>query len=237
MKGSVLAPIIWLITAVAATTAAEWGKEREAELLRFPMSEFIVIDDYCLLTNAVRVFIAKASEYRRIDFVMTAQQALSNNPSPGRPLKGYTRGDGQLDLNTEAGRLRWITKQVLDQVDGQAEGSMDERIKRWMAYAMKRNLKTKQEIADLKRHYQGRIKLGRFESWKELAKTEEVLDQFMCEWFPYGKPVEELENILGIACARKGDRAVMEWINPDGDLHSLALIIKDEVIIRIEGAM
>lgn len=162
-------------------------------------------------------------------------QPLLDNPARAPVLEGYQKSEGKLDLNTDAGRLRWIIRRILDQVDPSAKGTTDERINQWMATAMKRNLKTKEQIAALKQRYFGKIKVGQYASAKGVDEAAELLDQFLCDWFPYGKTVAELEGILGLKCTVKDELAEIAMVDPDGETCLVRLVTRNGIIIRVEG--
>ena len=90
---------------------------------------------------------------------------------------------------------------------GNTEINVDARIDVWQALVTKRHPGTEEAKRNLKEKYRGAI----HRDIPGLGPTlsVETIDRFLDEWFPYGKRIEDLEEIAGVRSDREGENAVL----------------------------
>jgi hypothetical protein len=84
---------------------------------------------------------------------------------------------------------------------------MNERIEMWKASDASRQTVTPQHVEMLKTKYEGKVPTGIVGG--KATESIKNLENFLEEWFPYGKPLQEMEEILGVKLPVKDDEAVL----------------------------
>lgn len=121
----------------------------------------------------------------------------------------YRRQEGRHDLNVVAGRAGWALEELLGEKLGTIgrestkrarEGVHSEARKKVDAYRVrivksKMGSKTEESTEVLKARYEGKIKPGI--TGAEAAKYSGAMARLLAEWFPLGKKIGELQEIVG----------------------------------------
>ena len=153
------------------------------------------ISDYREIRKAA-LELRQLSEVRQIMLVDALRDYLADNSKVR--LDGYVFQDGEQDLRVVAGRAEWFIDQVV-LMPREAENSvrkMNERIDMWKATTASRRTLTPEQVETLKTKYAGKIHIGIVGG--KANESIQNFENFLDEWFPYGKSLQELEGILGI---------------------------------------
>jgi hypothetical protein len=148
----------------------------------------------------------RLSEVRKIMLV----DALSDMIADNRQLRldGYVYQAGEPDLRVVAGRAEWFIDQVmlLPRESQNSRRTMNERIELWKAGTASRRALSPEQGRTLKAKYAGKIQTGVGVNAIESLRN---LENFLDEWIPYGKSVEEMERILDLKLPVRGSEAVL----------------------------
>ena len=166
--------------------------------------ELMAISDYRGISNALQD-VRQLPEVRQIILVDTLQDRLADNRM--LRLEGYVFQAGEPDLRVVAGRAEWFIDQVVLLPRRAVNSAQDlhERIEKWKAGIASRRSATPQHA--LKTKYAGKVQTG-IVGGKAFEYIRNF-DNFLDEWFPYGKSLRELEEILGIKLQIRNEEAVL----------------------------
>jgi hypothetical protein len=164
----------------------------------------MLITEYGEIWNALRD-LNNLPESRRLMVVDALVEMLGDNYK--LRLDGYVFRDGEPDLRTRAGRAEWFIDQVLPRETELPWLKMNERIEMWKASDASRQTVTPQHVEMLKTKYEGKVPTGIVGG--KATESIKNLENFLEEWFPYGKPLQEMEEILGVKLPVKDDEAVL----------------------------
>jgi len=194
VKGAML--FLGLLAAMSQATGID---------LREPRA-LMSISEYGQMRNAVRD-LSTLSQVRKIMLVDALRDSLTD--SRELRLDGYEfRTDGP-DLRVVAGRAEWLIDQVLLQ-PREADNSVrriNERVDLWKASIASGRTLTPTQVGMLRTKYAGKIRTGIVQG--KASEYIRNLENFLDEWFPYGKSLQEMEQILDVSLPVKNDEAVL----------------------------
>jgi len=166
----------------------------------------MVISEYGEIRNAV-LDVRKLSEVRQIILVDALRDMLEENRK--LRLDAYEFRSGEPDLRVVGGRAEWFIDQIV-LLPREAENSqrkINDRIELWKANTVSRRRLTPQQIDMLRTKYAGKIHTGIVGG--KPKESIQNLENFLDEWFPYGKPLQEMEGILGVKLPVRDSEAML----------------------------
>jgi hypothetical protein len=166
----------------------------------------MTISEYGAIRNAV-LDLRNLSEARKFILVDALTDMLADNRK--LRLDGYVFQAGEPDLRIVARRAEWFIDQVL-LLPREAEIStrnLNERIELWKAVTALRHTVSPGQAEVLRIKYVGRILIGIVPG--KAHESIQNLENFLDEWFPYGKSLQEMERILDIKLPVRGGEAVL----------------------------
>jgi hypothetical protein len=163
------------------------------------------ISEYGEIRNVARN-LSTLSEFRKIMLVDALGDMLGDNSKVR--LDGYVFRAGEPDLRIAAGRAEWFIDQIV-LLPREAENSVSksQRIEMWKGNIASRRTVTPQQVEVLKTKYAGKIHPG-IVGAKERESIQN-LENFLDEWFPYGKSLQEMEKILNVSLPVENGEAVL----------------------------
>ena len=168
--------------------------------------ELMMISEYTEIGSAVRD-LNQLSEVRKIILVDALRDMLADNRQ--LRLEGYVFRAGEPDLRVVAGRAEWFIDQVLllPRVADNSVPKINERIDMWKARTASGRTLTPEQIGKLRTKYAGKIRTGIVH--EKAFEYIRNLENFLDEWFPYGKSLQEMEQILDLSLPVKGREAIL----------------------------
>jgi hypothetical protein len=170
-----------------------------------PGALLMKISEYGQIRNAVRD-LSTLSEVRKVMLVDVFKDMLGDDSN--LRLDGYVFQTGEPDLRVVAGRAEWFIDQIV-LLPREAENSrrkISERIEMWKASTALQRTLTPQQVETLRTKYSGKVRNGIFPGAFESIKN---FQNFLDEWFPYGKSLQEMEGILDVKLPVEGGEAVL----------------------------
>ena len=178
-----------------------------------------------------------------------AQELLAQLPKGGSgKLKGYTWKEGTHDLETKAGRaaagidalvgtrLKPVTREssAADLKTTRAMASASIETLRAKAIAKAKTRREGPSVAELKTAFGNKIRPGI--SMKHAERSSREMNSLLGKWSPIGRPVAELEGIVGTPGARAKDHVSYRFDNGYGGTE-FKFRVQDGVItsLRILG--
>ena len=164
------------------------------------------ISEYGEIRNAVRD-LSTLSEVRKVMLVDALRDFLSDNRKIR--LDGYVFRVDEPDLGVVAGRAEWFIDQVSLR-PREADNSVrriNERIDTWKASIASGRTLTPAQVEMLRTKYAGKIRTGIVHG--KAFEYIRTLENFLDEWFPYGKSLQEMEQILDVSLPVKNGEAVL----------------------------
>lgn len=155
-------------------------------------------------------------EFKRIRLAFDCLRLLAN--ATPTPMSEYEAPANGPNLNTCAGRAEWMILHLVDKSSVDEKRSLDQRIEAWTTDAAKRHVLSAAQRTELIRKYAGKIRIGDVEkSGKDARSWAALFDEFLSEWFAYGKDPQEMCAILGIApdgkaCEVQKDRVIIRFL-------------------------
>jgi len=181
------------------------GMSQGAKNLDFREPQLVMlITEYGEIWNAVRD-LNGLSEARRIMVVDALVDMLADNKR--LRLDGYVFRPGEPDLRVVAGRAEWFIDQVLPRETENSGLKMKERIEMWKATAASRRTVTPQQVEVLRAEYGGKTHSGLV--YTKAAESIRNMERFLEDWFPYGKSLKEMEQILDVKLSVRDGEAVL----------------------------
>src|SRR5688572_23782517 len=177
----------------------------QATGLDVPEQALMHISEYGEIRDAVRS-LGTLSEVRKIMLVDALTDLLTDNRK--LPLNGYVFRADEPDLRIAAGRAEWFIDQVvLLPRDRDNSVSKSQRIEMWKADIASRRSAPPQQVEVLRKKYAGTVHVG-IVGEKETESIQN-LENFLDEWFPYGKSLQEMERILNVSLPVENGEAVL----------------------------
>lgn len=159
-------------------------------------------DDFA---RAVSV-IDTASDFRRIMLVEELQMFLADERVVS--LSDCSEYDVVSNLVSAGERARWMIERILDNAVGKSDNAISQKLSDWKTRIAQHSTITDQAIQSLKERYVNKIQIGIVGD----AATSSIvfMDMFLDEWFPYGKSLAQMEDIINAKLIINNDSAVLQ---------------------------